>query len=238
MKDTIYIEFFGQVSVYLGLGVEIVTALVLGGAIGFDREQKRKTAGIKTNIMICLGSTLYTAISLLNDQGQSFDPNRVAAQVVSGVGFLGAGAIIQGRGNVIGMTTAATIWVVAAVGMAIGTGHPVIASIVTITMLVVLRTLGPLYKFFERERDYRNYHIQVLSKGKVSNSVKKLVESFGSEDSELEEEVIDVDLDQRILHVFIEMHPRQVESLVRELKGLIKVEKVRFHVGRKTGDFS
>ena len=100
---TISIEFLGDVPLYIGLGIQTLTALFLGGMVGYDREKKLKAAGLKTNILICLGATLYTTIGMIVSQnaGGVSDPNRMAAQIVSGIGFLGAGAIIQGRGNVI-----------------------------------------------------------------------------------------------------------------------------------------
>ena len=156
MQPTIQIEILGQINVYVGVGIQVLTALVLGGLIGYDREQKMKAAGLKTNILICLGATLYTTISLINFETHAgtADPNRLAAQIVSGIGFLGAGAIIQSRGNIIGLTTAATMWVVASSGMTIGMGHPFKAIIFTITLLIVLRLLTPLTRLFESENDF------------------------------------------------------------------------------------
>ena len=151
------IELLGNVSIYFGLGIQTLTALLLGGIIGWERELKNKSAGIKTNMLICIGACLYTAVSLLNqnDHGGLSDPNRIAAQVVSGIGFLGAGAIIQSRGNIIGMTTAASIWVVAAIGVTIGCGYPVVATIFTLTTIVVLRLVSPLYRLIERKKDVK-----------------------------------------------------------------------------------
>lgn len=126
------IQFFGP---------RLLFAVVCGGILGLERELKNKPAGIKTNILICLGSTIYTSISMLisvkfADKGYFGDPARVAAQVVTGIGFLGGGAIIQTRGTILGLTTAATIWVVAALGICIGTGYGLLA--VTCAAVVVL----------------------------------------------------------------------------------------------------
>lgn len=125
------------------IGVKVVISILCGGLIGLERELKNKPAGVKTNILICLGSTLYTIISLLiaqsfSDTGYHGDPARIGAQIVSGIGFLGAGAIMQSRASVIGLTTAATIWVVAAIGMCIGSGYPVVAFVFTMTVLFTL----------------------------------------------------------------------------------------------------
>jgi uncharacterized membrane protein YhiD involved in acid resistance len=98
---------------------------------------------MKTNILICFGSTLYTSVSLLtsmahSSEGYFGDPSRIAAQIVSGIGFLGAGAIIQARGTIVGLTTAATIWVVAAIGICVGIGHFDIAVMCSITVIIVM----------------------------------------------------------------------------------------------------
>src|ERR1043165_5096849 len=101
--------------------LRLLLAVGLGGAIGLEREFRRKPAGLRTNILIALGASLFTMVSLAlaHDGGTS---DRVAAQIVTGIGFLGAGAIMRTGRNVHGMTTAATIWVNAAVGMAAGAG--------------------------------------------------------------------------------------------------------------------
>lgn len=231
---TMYIEFLGQQPLYIALGIKILTAVVLGGAIGLDREQKMKSAGIKTNILICIGATVYTALSYLTTadyvaQGAVADPNRTAAQIVSGIGFLGAGAIIQGRGNVIGLTTAATIWAVAAIGVTVGFGYPLIATIITFTILFILKLIDPLYKIFESDRYNQDYHIEILSLGRVKGTVKRLLSTRLEDIDELIEEVVDIDKDQRLLHVYISINPRQLNGLQRELKQLIRVEKVKVH---------
>ena len=143
------LELIGPLNMYVGIGIEIIVSVFLGFMVGVERERKVKSAGLKTNVLICLGSTLYTTVSLLNQTATS-DPNRAMAQIVSGVGFLGAGAIIHGKATVSGLTTAATIWLVAAVGMTVGAGYPIVACLFTLTVLFVLRIMDPMYeKFFE-----------------------------------------------------------------------------------------
>ena len=122
-------------------------AAVCGGMIGVEREAKRKAAGFRTNILICVGSAMYMAIGLLlmpQSRAGDVDPTRIAAQVVTGIGFLGAGCIIQQRGRVTGLTTAATIWVVAAIGMVAGAGFPILAFISALLVLITLAVLGAL----------------------------------------------------------------------------------------------
>lgn len=123
-------------------------AVVLGGVVGLEREMSGKPAGLRTNILICLGSALLMDLSVrvgLNTDGtRAGDPARIAAQVVSGVGFLGAGTILQARGVVVGLTTAATIWVVSAIGLTVGAGGYVEAVGTTVLVTAVLGGLGKL----------------------------------------------------------------------------------------------
>lgn len=125
-------------------GPRVLFAILCGGVIGLERELKNKPAGMKTNMLICLGAALYTSVSVLismsisTESNHYGDPARVAAQIVSGIGFLGGGSIIQARGTIQGLTTAATIWVVAAIGVCIGLGHSDIAVFCSISVLLIL----------------------------------------------------------------------------------------------------
>lgn len=139
--------------VYPGLRLDLLgkllLATLLGGAIGWEREHSQKPAGLRTNILICTAAALFTDLSVLAAaSGPGFsDPGRIAAQIVTGVGFLGAGTIIQAHGTVTGLTSAATLWIVAAIGMAVGFGAQVEA---VGTTLLVLVTLIPLRSLEER----------------------------------------------------------------------------------------
>ncbi len=124
-------------------GVKALLAIACGGIVGLERELKNKPAGLKTNILICLGSAIFTAVSVLisNSNGESGhygDPGRVAAQIVSGIGFLGGGVIIQARGTVVGLTTAATIWVVSALGVTIGLGYHNVSLFLAAMVILIL----------------------------------------------------------------------------------------------------
>jgi putative Mg2+ transporter-C (MgtC) family protein len=131
------------------LMVRLLLAAGLGAAIGLEREFRRKPAGLRTNILIAVGAALFTMVSiaLAHDGGTS---DRVAAQIVTGIGFLGAGAIMRSGRNIHGMTTAATIWVNAAVGMAVGAGLYTMAIVATAVTLVVLGVLPPFEAYFDR----------------------------------------------------------------------------------------
>jgi putative Mg2+ transporter-C (MgtC) family protein len=232
LNQQMTLEVLGEVSIYIGMGVQIVTALILGGVVGFDREQKMKAAGLKTNIMICIGSTLYTSISYLTmDQSTSTaDLNRVAAQIVSGIGFLGAGAIIQGRGSVTGLTTAATIWVVAAIGYTIGVGHILIASLFSFTVLLVLRLLGPLNRVLESYKQFKRYHLEILSRGSITDMVKNILAQESLEVFDVHEDDQNDRKNRKILNLYLETHPKVLERLVTELQTVIRVEQVSYHV--------
>jgi len=132
----------------------VTLAAILGGIIGIEREWRGRPAGFRTNILIALGACLFTVLSIegfpLNGSSAQ-DTARVAAQIVSGVGFLGAGALLQTRNKVKGMTTAATIWLVAAIGMAVGTGSYFLAIFTTLLTAAVLQLLRPVSKMVEEE---------------------------------------------------------------------------------------
>jgi putative Mg2+ transporter-C (MgtC) family protein len=128
--------------------LRLLLAAGLGAAIGIERELRRKPAGLRTNILIALGAALFTTLSI--EIGRGGSPDRIASTIVTGVGFLGAGAIMRHGSSVQGMTTAATIWVNAAVGVAVGAGDYAMASLATLITLIVLALLGPLEEYFER----------------------------------------------------------------------------------------
>jgi putative Mg2+ transporter-C (MgtC) family protein len=116
-------------------------ALALGAAIGFEREMDRQPAGFRTHALVALGAALFTIISAYGFSGSSVDPTRIAAQIVSGIGFLGAGTILHHRGSIRGLTTAASLWSAAAVGMAAGAGLILMATVGTVLIVVVLALL-------------------------------------------------------------------------------------------------
>lgn len=136
----------------------LLLASILGGAIGWEREHSGKPAGLRTNILICMAAALLTDLSVHAAPafGGPADPGRIAAQIVTGVGFLGAGTILQTRGTVTGLTTAATLWIVAAIGMAIGFGALIEATGTTLLVLVTLIPLRSLEAIAERRQRERN----------------------------------------------------------------------------------
>lgn len=135
--------------------IKLALAVLLGGIIGFEREIAGKPAGLRTNILICIGAALLMDVSArigLIDGRRVGDPGRIAAQIVSGVGFLGAGTIMQSQGMVTGLTSAATIWVVAAIGMTVGGGYYIEGIGAGLLVTFVLAGLGGLEHWVRRAR--------------------------------------------------------------------------------------
>jgi putative Mg2+ transporter-C (MgtC) family protein len=144
----------------LDFAIRIVVTLILGIAIGTEREWHGHPAGIRTMALVAVGSCLFTTVALEPAFGNRTDPTRIAAQVVTGVGFLGAGAILRHGTDVRGLTTAATIWVVAAIGMVVGFGYYGVAIFTTVLGLVTLVAIRPLERriFHRREGHMEEDH--------------------------------------------------------------------------------
>ncbi len=123
--------------VELEMAFRILLAAVLGGIIGYQRERADKSAGIRTNTLICVGAALFTVVSIYGFEAA--DPSRVAAGIVTGIGFIGAGSIIRRGGGIVeGLTTAATIWAVAGIGLAAGAGLYIISVVTAVVVLTIL----------------------------------------------------------------------------------------------------
>jgi putative Mg2+ transporter-C (MgtC) family protein len=137
--------------------LRLALAAGLGAALGLEREMRQKPAGLRTNMLIAVGSALFSLISVqLAGQGGTAD--RIAANIVTGVGFLGGGAILRSGREVLGMTTAATIWVNAAIGMAAGFGESTLAISATGITLMVLGVLPPIERYFDQRMQTRPEH--------------------------------------------------------------------------------
>ena len=141
---------------YNDLFIKLALAMVLGGAVGIERELRSKSAGFRTLLLICLGSTLFTIFSqILGDPGNR---DRVASNIVTGIGFLGAGVIFRSNSRVNGITTAASIWLSAALGMGIGCGFyvaSIVGGILVVTILVVFSSLDRLIDKLNQVREYK-----------------------------------------------------------------------------------
>ena len=125
----------------LDMVLRLVIDSVIGGLIGYERERAAKPAGFRTHLLVCVGAALFTIASIYGFRYGSYDPSRVAAGIAVGIGFLGAGTILRGGRGVIGLTTAATIWAVAAIGLALGAGlYPVAVATGVIVLAALLAT--------------------------------------------------------------------------------------------------
>jgi putative Mg2+ transporter-C (MgtC) family protein len=153
----------------------LALAAILGGIIGLEREWKHRPAGLRTNMFICFGAALFTVLSRAIAAEPS-DYTRIAAQIIPGIGFIGAGSILHMRGLTTGLTTAATLFVVASVGMAAGGGLYVTAIFATGVVLVVLFTLGHLERTFNLKRLLTSYEVTGGSADEISQEVNRILE--------------------------------------------------------------
>ncbi len=153
----------------------LTLAALLGGIIGLERELKHRPAGLRTNMFICFGAALFTVLSRALAAEPS-DYTRIAAQIIPGIGFIGAGSILHTRGLTSGLTTAATLFVVASVGMATGGGLYATAVFATGIVLVVLFTLGHLEKTFNLKTMLTTYEVTGASMDEIAQEVNRILE--------------------------------------------------------------
>jgi putative Mg2+ transporter-C (MgtC) family protein len=211
----------------------LAVACGLGGAVGFERELRDREAGIRTHLLVSLGSALFTLVSafafhsFLTDGGNVVraDPTRIAAQIVTGIGFLGAGAIIREGLSVRGLTTAATLWVTAAIGMAVGAGYYGGAVITTAVVLISLWPLRILaHRATSRFRIQTSTLVVQLPAGASPGPLIDSVERLGARVKSVE---IGHEADRRTVLLDVTMPPRvdapQVIAQVGELDDILEV---------------
>lgn len=162
MDITIYLEEAAQVSI----------AFIIGAVIGLEREFRSKPAGFRTMIFICVGSCLYT---ILSKESNTISPDRIASNIVTGIGFIGAGVIFKEGISVNGLTTAALIWITAALGMAIGYHNYPLAVVVSSMVVIALFVLEPVQRFINRLHKVKDYKIRT---GDTSDEFKNEMEKF------------------------------------------------------------
>jgi putative Mg2+ transporter-C (MgtC) family protein len=214
----------------LRLGV----AALLGGAIGFERELRERGAGLRTHMLVSVGSALFTIVSaygfheflLHGGSAGRIDPTRIAAQIVSGIGFLGAGAIIRQGFSIRGLTTAATLWLVAAIGMASGAGYWSAAAIATAGAIL---SLGPLrilaYRVTRRFRPETGRLLVQLPAGESPAGVVHAIESFGARVGSME---VSHESDRRQLELGLELQNERAApglvAAVADVEGVLEVQ--------------
>ena len=154
----------------------LLLAAALGGIVGLERTVHRKPAGIRTNMFICLGAAMFTILSDVIPDPATGDRTRIASNIVQGVGFLGAGAILHSKGGVSGLTTAATMWVVASIGIAAGAGHYSLATVATIIILGALNILGAFEAKIGLKRITVSYEIKGASAPEILEDLNKILD--------------------------------------------------------------
>ncbi len=209
----------------------LAVAAGLGGVIGFERELREREAGLRTHILVCVGSALFTIVSAYGFEGflnsgeqvVRADPTRIAAQIVTGIGFLGAGAIIRQGISVRGLTTAATLWVSAAIGIAAGAGYysgAVLATAVTLVALWPLRLAG--YYVFERLRPEERSIVVELRPG---TRLTDLLDALEQRHARIEHFQLEDEHDRRIVTMTLDTPS---ERLFAELGDLEFVQGVQW----------
>jgi putative Mg2+ transporter-C (MgtC) family protein len=150
-----------QIVVFNGAIPRLIVASFLGGFIGLEREYKRRSAGVRTNLLICLGAAFFTLLSAVLAGDGSPNKGQVASNIVQGIGFLGAGLIIHNRSGISGLTSAASVWVVASIGMACGAGLLAAAAVATVIVVIALELVG----FLERRASIKIYSLVYEARG-------------------------------------------------------------------------
>ncbi len=161
--------------------LKLLASVLVGALIGIEREYRSKSAGLRTFTLMCLGSTMFTMLSDLFEAG---DTGRIAANIVTGIGFLGAGVIFKNEERVQGLTTAAIIWVTAALGMAIGDGHIELSLVGAVLVLAVLIGFERVEKLVDRYNHTRSYHVVRHYSPDVLDLFKQDFRRFGLKESQ------------------------------------------------------
>jgi len=199
-------------------------ALILGGVVGFERERDSQPAGLRTHMILVLGACLAAIIS--EEMGARFgsDPTRLAAQVISGIGFLGAGAILRFGFNIKGLTTATTLWTMAIVGLAVGFGYYLLAALTTVFMIIILTIMNVIEKKFVRIHLIRNIVVDVDYQDGIIRTVRKAI-------SNIAEKVVSFSVRKSVrssrLRLTIVAQFRRSESVEDLVELLSKIEGLR-----------
>ena len=205
--------------------VRLVIALLIGGAIGLEREFKGKPAGMRTNMLICIGSCLIMILSIeiARSAPRIGDPGRIAAQVVTGIGFLGAGTIMRSRFHVVGLTTAATIWALSALGLAIGAGYILLAVFGAFLITATLVVIGYIEAKLATKRSYHLLQVTFDRREGVLGDIAAAFESL-----RVEREAIEVSKSGDVWNATFEYaasHERH-HAIVDRLRGMSGVSAV------------
>lgn len=144
---------YNEILILIPIALKIIVATICGFLVGWEREAKNKFAGLRTNILICVGSTIFTIGSFYAGTIYHVDPTRIISTIVTGVGFLGGGVIMIDRDKIIGITTAAFIWVISGVGILAGMGLVIIPISITIGLLIMTRIFEKVERYIRNDRN-------------------------------------------------------------------------------------
>src|ERR1043165_7523165 len=206
------------------LFLKLAIALLVGGVIGLEREYQYKAAGFRTIMLITIGSTLYTLFSI-SMAGATDSPTRIASNIVTGIGFLGAGTILREGGKIGGLTTAATIWLAAALGMGIGAGQIETVLVAAVVALIVLLVFRRVVSWINQIREARTYTI-VIGSGTIDD-LEKLKKVFGDCHLAVEEDHVQISEETMTSSWRIVGRPENHDQLIRTLlrnKDILRLE--------------
>lgn len=224
--------FFGTTSITNSVAlVRLLLSFLMGGVIGFERAHRRQNAGLRTHILICLGSTLLMMLSIWVPEeflgAKNGDPGRIAAQVVSGIGFLGAGSIIRLGNTVKGLTTAASLWFVAALGLGIGAGMYIPCLFALGISLFALVVLEPIERFLFPAERFKHLVITYSGSSDFPERARKIIEEYG-----IPVQSVDVEKNLKkggshvrfLVRVPVETDTGDLYKSIKEVGGVEKVE--------------
>lgn len=216
-------------ALYMEVILKLLLSIALGGIVGFEREYKSRPAGLRTHILVCIGSALVqiTAINYFRNTGlTNVDPMRLGAQVISGIGFLGAGTILKEGANIKGLTTAASIWAVGCIGLAVGTGLYFEATAATILIYIALKSFKVIEDKMARGKKYISLEI-------AAQNTPGMIGKIGSLFGELEISIDSIDIssnddEQVIINLTLKLHyVIPTEKLVDQLISIEGIHKVK-----------
>ncbi len=210
--------------------VRLAVATTLGAVIGWEREKHGRPAGLRTHILVALGSCLIMLISIEGLPGGSRDPARLAAQVVSGIGFLGAGTILRDGTSIRGLTTAASLWVVAGIGLATGTGYYLAAVVTTVVAFLVLVLLDDLERKFIAFSTAR-IRVEILDQPGVFAAFTQIFTDHGINIKRIHMDILGDDEEPKKAHISLQVRGHNInkEKIIEEISSLPGICSVKWN---------
>lgn len=216
-------NWFEQAVVATGAVDRLLFACVLGAAVGLEREYNRKDAGVRTNLLICMGSAFFTLLSIVL-AGDGGNKGQVASNIVQGIGFLGAGLILHNRSRISGLTSAATVWVVASIGMACGAGMYVAAGAAALIVIVALELVGIL----EQRANLKGYPLIYEARGADQTlMLRSILDAMDKTDQRLYDTQRDSIGDLQRVAFVVKANRRQHDRLGKELQAEPAIDVLR-----------